>query len=341
MKNKKANSTKTSKKCSTCKRSKPLSSYFKVSENVSLDGRMQICSECIAEVYDVNKIDDVIALLRQVDRPFIQLVWDEQREKYKSEFSIGKYLRVVSSIKPYRLQTFADSDHLSSGNDQSIIDANQVDNIVTEDGENIEYSDQMVFEWGAGFTKLEYLRMEKLYRDSLMIYTITTPFDMDQLRSLVKLSILKDQALMKSDDTKFEKYQRASNDIIKNLGIRPVDRKGKDQQAGIKTFSQIFKTVERDGYVAPKAELINKDVEDIYDTMIVSMLNYYNRIVGQDLLEEVPSEEKEFYEGYFSDDCEGELSADEKADIQIKKADLAQQRETMTPSNEKVDENED
>lgn len=341
MKNKRSTAAKTTKVCSMCKRAKPLSSYFKVSENVSSDGRMQVCSECIADVYDVNRMDDVISLLRQVDRPFIQLVWDEQKDKHKDGFTIGKYLRIVSSTKPYRLQTFSDSDHLSGGNDQSIIDANQVDTIVTEDGENIEYSDQMVFDWGTNFSKLEYLRMEKLYRDSLMIYTITTPFDMDQLRSLVKLSILKNQAMMKGDDTKFDKYSRAYNDIIKNLAIRPVDRKGKDQQAGIKSFSQIFKTVERDGYVAPKSELINKDVEDIYDAMIVSMLNYYNRIVGQDLLEEVPSEEKELYENYFSEDCGGELSPDEKADIQIKRADLAQQRESLTPDNEKIDDNED
>ena len=331
----------TTKECIECGKSKPISSFYRVSKVVSADERMQICSECIAKKYDVNNMKDVIALLRLTDRPFIQNIWNKQKEKWGDDFSLGRYLRVVSSGKNLKDQTFADSDHLENGNDQNIIDANQVDTIVTEDGEEILYSDQMVFDWGTGFSKLEYLRMEKLFKDSLAIYSISTPFDTDQLRGLVKLSILKDQSMMSGDSAKFDKYRKAYDDTLKNLAIRPIDRKGKDQQAGIKSFSQIFRVVERDGFVAPKAEVIHSDNEDIFDKMIISMLNYYNRIVGSELLSEVPLEEKEIYSSMFGTDGQGALTEDEKSDIKIKQADLAQQREIVTPNTQKVDENED
>lgn len=288
---------------------------------------MAICSDCLNDKYNVDKIDDVLSLLRKLDRPFLKNIWEDQKAKDGDKFTFGKYLRSISSSKKYRTYTYANSDHINGESSYSLDD---LEIIIGDDGQQIEFSEKLVFEWGGGFSKLEYLKLEKMYQDSLQIYEAVSPIDRDQLRTLAKISLRREKAIEVTDVDAFDKYSKQYDSIMKNQSLRPADRQGKDQQAGMKSFSQIFKRVERDGYTAPKKLVVTKDEEDIYDRMIVSILNYYNRIVGEDLLERVPDEEKAMYAESFTE-SDHELTPDEIAEKKILEADLDEQRKIMSP----------
>ena len=70
-----------------------------------------------------------------------------------------------------------------------------------------------------------------------------------------------------------------------------------DDATGVKSFSQIFEEVEKRGFRKPPALTFD---EDIVDAMIISLANYYNRLVGKQILSELPEDIKqeldEFYE---------------------------------------------
>lgn len=319
---------KSTKICTTCKKAKPKSSFYKISTDFSEDGRMAICSDCTSQKYNVDNHQHVLSLLRQLDRPFLRRVWDEQREKWKDKFTFGRYLAQISSSKKYRNYDYSGSDHIQD-NGEEIYNLEDVEKIVTADGKEIVLTDQLIFDWGNGFSTLEYLKMEKFFQDALMNYNVVTPIDKDQLRTLIKTSMRRDRALAHNDVNEFDKLSKQYDTIMKSQSLRPMDRQGKDQEAGLKSFAQVFRAVEQEGYTAPQSEVITKDEEDIYDRMIVSILNYYNRIVGEELLEAVPQEEKELYADYFSDE-ESNITADERAEREILKTDLDQQRQVMS-----------
>ena len=84
-----------------------------------------------------------------------------------------------------------------------------------------------------------------------------------------------------------------------SAGFRPVDRQGIDGATGIKSFAQIWEEVEKKGYRKPPKITFD---EDIVDGIIVSLANYYNRLVGKQILSEVPDEIKKELDEFYEDD---------------------------------------
>lgn len=319
---------KSTKTCLSCNKSKPKSSFYKISTDFSEDGRMAICSDCTSQKYNVDNHREVLTLLRQLNRPFLRKVWDEQKEKWQDKFTFGRYLAQITSSKKYSLYDYSSSDHIKD-NGEEIYSLDEIEKIITSEGKEIVVDEQLIFDWGSGFTTIEYLKMEKFFQDSLNNFSVITPIDRDQLRTLIKTSIRRDRALANNDVNEFEKLSKQYDTIMKSQSLRPMDRQGKDQEAGLKSFAQVFKTVEQEGYTAPQSEVITKDVEDIFDRMIISILNYYNRIVGEELLERVPVEDKELYSEYFSEE-EDSRTPEEKLEMEILKTDLDQQRQVLS-----------
>lgn len=286
------------KKCSACTKEKPYSKFFKVNSPMFPDGMINICSDCARKNVDVEDMEQVISFLRQIDKPFIQEYWDTAIAG--DRHPLGEYVRKVNSLSQVKNKGFDDSR--GSGNIGKVSDimaSKLPDSIVTDRGKTIEYTEDFMTKWGIGYKKYEYLKMEKFYQDMKDTHEIHTPIHKDMLVQLAKLAIKRDRYLENDNMGDYEKANKAFETTMKSAGFRPVDRQGLDDATGMKSFSQIFEEVEKRGFRKPPPPVFD---EDIVDAMIVSLANYYNRLVGNHILSQIPEDIKEELDAFFEDD---------------------------------------
>lgn len=294
-----------------CGKEKTHASFYKVDSPMFPDGMMNICGQCVREEVDIENIEAVIGFLRQIDKPFIERFWNEAVQS--GRYPLGEYIRKVNSLPQLKGKNFNNSDGMQNmGKTVDLQSAKMSDSIETVNG-IIEYSDDLVNKWGIGYKKNEYLQMEKFYINMKETHEINTEHHIQQLRQLSYLTVDRDRLRQAGDWNNYTKLSKTIEDITKSAGFRPVDRQGLDDATGIRSFSQIFEEVEKRGFRKPPA--IQFD-EDIVDAMIVSLSNYYNRLVGAQILSEIPDEVKqELDEFYELDETPVELNDEEYEDM--------------------------
>lgn len=280
-------------------REKPHAFFFKVDSPMFPDGMISICRDCVREQVDVEDMDSVIGFLRQIDKPFIQSYWNESLNT--NRHPLGEYIRKINSLSQMKGKTFDDSDGINGVGKIDLQSARVGESIENVKGETIEYSDSLVNFWGIGYKKHEYLKMEKFYQDMRLTHEIHTPIHVDMLQQLAYMSVERDRMRQAGDWANYTKISKTIEDMTKSAGFRPVDRQGIDDATGIRSFSQIWEEVEKKGFRKPP-ELIFK--EDQVDAMIVSLLNYYNRLVGKQILAELPDDVKDEMDDFYEIDIE-------------------------------------
>lgn len=299
----KKNNTPTPKK--TCQgehhqgnRERSYTYFYKVDSPMFPDGMLNICRDCIRSEVDIDDVQAVISFLRQIDKPFLKDEWDKAMSTRSKKHPIGAYMQKLS-LPQYKDKTFNNSDGVDGVGKVDLSSINAPEFIERNDGKIIYYSDDLVNKWGTGYNKIELLQMEKYFQDTKSTHEINTPTHVDTLTQLAYLTVDRNRLRQKGDWTNYTKLSTTIENMQKSAGFRPVDRQGVDDATGIKTFSQIFEKVEKDGFRKPPPPVFD---EDIVDAMIVSLANYYNRLVGKQILTEIPEEMKEELQEFFEDD---------------------------------------
>jgi hypothetical protein len=285
------------KKCNTCHKDRTHTYFFKVESSLYPDGMINTCRDCVRQSIDINNIEEVIGFLRQIDKPFIQEYWDKALES--KNHPLGEYIRKVNSLQQVKDKDFDDSKGIGFGKSSDVVGANIPDSVETDSGKTITFSDDFITKWGIGYKKHEYLAMEKFYQDMKDTHEIHTPIHKSMLKKLSKLSIKMDRYLESDNMGDFEKANRQFEASMKSAGFRPVDRQGIDDATGLRSFSQIFEEVEKKGFRKPPPPVFD---EDVVDAMITSLANYYHRLVGKQILADIPDDVKQEIEDFFEDD---------------------------------------
>lgn len=288
------------KKCQgQCGKERAYSYFFKVDSPLFPDGMINICRDCVRSSVDVDNVEDVIGFLRQIDKPFYQDEWDKALQGRENKHPIGAYLGKINSLQQYKGKTFANSDGIDGVGKVDLSSINPPDSVLTFDGKIIEYSDDLVDKWGTGYSKKEYLQLEKFYKDMRATHEIHTPMHIDMLMQLAYLSVDRDKLRRERDWNNYNKISKTYEDMMKSSGFRPVDRKSLDDATGIRSFSQIWEEVEKRGWRKPPVSTFE---EDVVDGIIISLANYYHRLIGKEILTEMPEELKEEMEQFYQDD---------------------------------------
>lgn len=295
----------------TCGKPKAHAYFYKVNSPMFPDGMINICRDCVRAEVDIENMEEVIAFLRQIDKPFIQSYWDEA-EKSKN-YTLGEYIRKVNSLSQMKGKDFDNSDGINGVGKIDLSSAKSPDTLENVKGEIIEYSDELVNKWDIGYKKEEYLKMEKFYQDMRLTHEIHTPVHVNKLMSLSRLTIKLDRLLQQEDWANYTKLAKTIDDMEKSAGFRPADRQGIDDATGIRSFSQIFEEVEKKGFRKPPKLSFD---EDILDGIIISLANYYHRIAGMQILSDVPDDIRdELDEFYEVDEVPVELNDEDYDDL--------------------------
>lgn len=286
------------KKCQgECKKERAYSFFFKVDSPMFPDGMINICRDCVRNEVDTNDIEQVISFLRQIDKPFIQNYWDEALKS--NRHPLGEYIRKVNSLSQMKGKNFDNSDGINGVGKIDLSSTKLPEQLENVKGEIIVYSDNLVSKWGVGYKKIEYLKMEKFYQDMRLTHEIHTPVHVNKLMELAYLTIELERLRQERDIPNYTKLAKTIDDMEKSAGFRPVDRKGIDDATGIRSFAQIWEEVEKKGFRKPPK--LDFD-EDIVDAMIVSLGNYYHRLVGKQILSEIPDDIREELDSFYEDD---------------------------------------
>lgn len=259
-----------------------LSSFYSTNSPMSPDGKVPICKNCIKSEIDETNVNSVKNMLRQIDKPFIASEWQKCLNSGKEPF--GWYLRQISALPQYKNLTYDDS---VDGEVNTLEYQKSNDIAITEDQIYEKPSIEILKKWGTGFSNKEYYDLEKTWSEMIRANDISTPQHYDALELYCSLKVKAKRALEADDVKTFQTLNREFNEVQKNSGFRPIDRKSGSESSGIRNFSTIWEEVETDGFIEPW------DIEfsqDIVDRTIQYMLNYQLKIMNMGQLAEPPED---------------------------------------------------
>lgn len=294
--------------CKVCDKSKKINEFYKVDSVLYPDGAMDVCSDCLKDGIDPDNIDEVVGVLRQMNKPFIMDVWEnsvESSAKLKSKpHPFGEYMQKINSLKQYQGKTFKDSEDVFVVSD--MYDEN-LSVIETSDGEEIRFDPQLIVKWGDTYTQNELLRLEKFYQEMSLQYDISTEIQKSLLRQLAMISLEMDKSLKDGDHKTYNDLVRSQNTIMQSAGFRPIDKKNISDETGLGSFSEVWAEIEKEGFV-PKG-LAGYEPDDI-DDMLLYYIQGMQRFTGSAVSTELEDPDWRETADIIRDDLEGESHAD-------------------------------
>lgn len=273
------------KACIRCKREYEATANFYASNSPMFDGRVPICKNCMKDIVNPNDLTTVKNVLRQIDKPFLTAVWNKALDSDKDTF--GVYMRTISSLPQYKNLTNADSiEHEMSHTahvtpKRQVADEYQDDDLVGD----FVVTQELLLKWGTGYDAAEILRLETLYTQMIDTHDISAPQHKELLKLMCKLNLKMEKCLENNDYNGFSKLHDQYQKLLASSGFRPIDRKSGDEVTGMRTFSQIFEEVERDGFIEPWDIEVS---QDIVDKTLQFLINYQKKLLHQEILIQPP-----------------------------------------------------
>lgn len=274
------------KECSKCLVIKNIErDYYLAANNIiNQDNRVSICKECLSKLVDMNNIESLIDAMRMIDRPFLKKTYDDALANTNP---FGYYMRMLGT-RQNRDRTYLESEfegHLEHKIAKSSKEINKKKNV--EDIVKFKIDADTVLKWGSGYSENELYQLETFYEDMITANEVVTPQHKEYLKLICKLNLEQNKALEAGEVTAFKNLNTQYNTMIKDSGFRPVDRKSSGESTGIRTFSQIFEAIEKDGFIEPYPYQEN---QDIVDKTIMYLGNYTRKLVNMQSMSEPPSD---------------------------------------------------
>lgn len=287
------------KPCIQCKKDKALNREFYQTNNPLFpDGRLPICIQCLVKLIDERDVSTLIDVLRKIDKPFIKKAWESAKKSEQN--TCRAYFRQINSLKDYKDLTFADSDNTDSDYDDVDFEvAITTGNGISED----EEVRMLKAKWGDKYKIDELKRMEEFYGDMMRSNDIVDPHHKEMLKDLCKLNIEKERALSEGNAKVYRDLSNVYKDILKDSGLRPVDKQGSNEQRGIRNFGTIWAEVEKRGFIEPWPVDVSQDIIDAELLFYINHVRKFNNM--EELLdppEDIPKNDEilqEFHPEYY------------------------------------------
>lgn len=158
------------------------------------------CKDCVKEKVDIEDNDSIVDMLRLLNIPFVNDVWENAVDK-EPDGAFGKYLQLIATKRKYK--TFSDGGAVTVG---------------TPD-ENFTITKDIIARWGAGKNRDDYYAMEAKYDSLCTIKEPITPFEQQLYVQNVKLSQTLDDALESGDSKSIPQLSKAYQADLKKLGL--------------------------------------------------------------------------------------------------------------------------
>lgn len=283
--------------CSTCGDEKSMREFYNSYNSLHKDNKSPICKTCMKNAcYDENgefDIENFQSILRQLDRPFIQDLWDSSIAEVKKGINIsddgfydgviGKYMKNIS-IQQHRLKKWDDSvfQTQKSVSESTRRKANTYnEKVYYLNDEEFDVSEEMIRLFGEGYTSKEYQTMQRIYDDTKQDYPNISSNQKNLLLRYVRFAAKEEIATNSGIIADAEKWSKLTTEALKQLNSIDV-------QGGVTCFSEFFQKFERVKDVTRILPRFKYRPNDAPDFIIWCYINYCRRLEGKP---EVPYED--------------------------------------------------
>lgn len=280
-------------------------------KNVELQGKAPFCKKCISSQLDVNNMDSVHAILRQLDIKFDAAMWQSAVESSKETF--GRYISMANSMPQFDRTSYKDSvfEHgTKKFETHSDIDKREIEIPLITEKELASKEECMRLIGSDPFENENPADKNRLY-NSLIDYldegTLEDGFKLNGVISIVRtfnqIRNLDDTVAKLSNDfaenfakikaladTK-QKLNKTALDIAKDNGISINHSNNKNKGAG--TLSGILKDLQEKGITESSINIYDietaagmKQVADISNKSIITQLMFDENDYSQMLSEQ-------------------------------------------------------
>lgn len=290
--------------CAKCGRKLKIEEFY---ANVNKPmGVLPVCKSCMYDtVLDANGVNrqGFITLMKYLDMPFIQNVYDECVNKYPSspKRAVSEYVSLKLRKTEYASLHFKDSifdSYVDLDLEEDVVDLGEGVEVEMDTAEQqgrqrqtkAQRINELKDKWG-NFDSIDYLeRCEKLYLEIVQGgYVILSSMHDLSVRNYCKLQIDWDIAQETKDYAAMAQLKQPLKDARSDAKLNPSQFKAGDfSNGGANSFGEIARMVaKRDGFI-PLPMKYFKQPNDQIDWMIVELINYDRAVLG---MPEVPYEE--------------------------------------------------
>lgn len=170
--------------------------------NESINENFGFCKECVNTYTEDNDFEKVIDVLRMMNIPFVNFVWENALDKGGSS-TFSKYLQLIATQKKYKEFSDSEYDDVADDGSRSVIDI----------------TDEVIAKWGVRDTDEEYIEFEYLYNSLIKIKEPATLFEEKRYVQNVKLGKAVDDALEGGDVKTVPALRKAYAEDLKELGL--------------------------------------------------------------------------------------------------------------------------
>ena len=257
--------------CSGCGTPKRLGEFYYSSTYLNrYTGTVPMCKGCMLDyvkpeyknLYDIQKIKEV---LRMVDKPFIQRLWDAAKEESDKRGDgrdyYGTYMKNIA-MKDFKDLTWNDSDFLkpTENNDKVAVSSTNTEDDDLETIDEVELARLKKF-WGEG-TVSDYLFLEDFYQEYMANFPKETPAQKNIYKNLAKIHLNAEKALANNAVKDYKDLMDLSSKMHNDANIKPIQTKGAGEDKGLNNYGLWIRDIEN---YEPCEYFKDKPVYEDYD----------------------------------------------------------------------------
>ena len=246
-----------------CRKEYPLDKFYNADEVLYPDGKFHLCKNCVKQLIDEKGFDGVLLVLRAMNKPFLQSIWNG---------NWNDYIKMISSLNQYKHLTFNDSE-LTGDKIKFIPRVKMDEEEIDEFDDDIEQYEE---KWGRGFTLEEYRFLENEYQKLITHYKCDS-YAMEILfQEIAQLRLTIKKA--REDNKPVDKELKTLQDLLGSANIKPVQETGANapEQA---TFGTLIKKYENERPI-PEPDEAWKDVDGIRKYISIWFFGHLCRMLG-------------------------------------------------------------
>lgn len=289
------------KKCIKCTDMKNVEKDFYADltpNSINADKRVTVCKQCLWSMTNPKDLDSVKDALKIINRPFINHLWDStiEESKNKNEDSAFKWYMKNLQMRQYRHLTWEDSIFKSKVN-------NEDSEVYIDDEDDFFVTADLIKKWGRNFQSDDYYKLEDFYNKMMISNKIESPQDETYLKKLSMISLKMDKELEEGNYAQVKQLGDLFSKYMADSKFRAMDQTDASKTGGLRTFSQIYAEVEKDGFIPPWEEYQRTKglKQDIVDKTIMYILNYTLKLNKVSQLTSPPSDTPKIDEEDFNE----------------------------------------
>lgn len=271
--------------CVSCSTDKGTRNFYASNSPMHKNGYIPFCKVCLKEQLGGHSVGEVKEVLRRMDRPFLQDVWeDAQRE---DEYNFGVYMRHLG-LAHNRELTWEDSRFEGMQVDVSTDTVNPMRKLTINEINELED------DWGYGHEPEMLQYFERKYRRLVENYPVNTSLHEEALRTYCVYKVQAEVSTSRGDVDDAKKWGEMAQKQgeIAKINLNKLTKS--DLSQGLDGFGQLARMVEEAVDIVPVMPRFVAKPHDKVDFAILCYINYMRKLEGRP--EATHSEVYEFYE---------------------------------------------